>query len=236
MARATLPPRLRDVLVARLSDFPEATRIVLRAAAAAGRRVDDEVLGVVLGISKKAVADALRPAVSQGVLVDAEIAGEGRPGYTFRHALLAEVAERELMHGERDRLHAAFASELERRGEVDGVAVEPAELAFHWVAANDRGRAVPALVDAGLAAERVYAFADARRQYEQALTFWPADEDVPLSAGLDRVAVLQHAAESAVLAGAYIDAVAFGRKAIMAAEVDEIVDGRPDPVRARCIA
>jgi DNA-binding CsgD family transcriptional regulator len=226
-----LPPRLRDVLVARLSEFPEATRIVLRAAAAAGRRVDDEVLGAVLGLSPKAVADALRPAVSQGVLVDAADAGDGRAGYAFRHALLAEVAERELLHGERDRLHAAFAAELERRGEVDGIAVEPAELAYHWVAANDRGRAVPALVDAGLAAERVYAFADARRQFEQALTFWPPEEDVPVTAGLDRVAVLQHAAESAVLAGAYSDAVAFGRKAIMTAELDEVVAGRPDPIR-----
>ena len=226
-----LPPRLRDVLVARLSEFPEATRIVLRTAAAAGRRVDDEVLGVVLGLSPKAIADALRPAIAQGVLVDAGTADDGSPGYVFRHALLAEVAERELLHGERDRLHAAFASELERRGEVDGVAVSPAELAFHWVAARDREHAVPALVDAGLAAERVYAFADARRQFEQALTFWPADEEAQLVTGLDRVAVLQHAAESAVLAGAYADAVAFGRRAIMTAELDDVIDGRPDPAR-----
>jgi DNA-binding CsgD family transcriptional regulator len=230
-AAGDLPPQLRDVLVARLSEFPEATRIVLRAAAAAGRRVDDEVLGAVLGLAPKAVADALRPAVSQGVLVDAEDERDGRAGYTFRHALLAEVAERELLHGERDRLHAAFASELERRGEVAGIAVEPAELAYHWVAANDRERAVPALIDAGLAAERVYAFADARRQFEQALTFWPAEDEPQLSAGLDRVAVLQHAAESAVLAGAYADAVAFGRRAIMTAELDEVVAGRTDPIR-----
>jgi DNA-binding CsgD family transcriptional regulator len=229
--RSELPPRLRDVLVARLSEFPEATRIVLRAAAAAGRRVDDEVLGAVLGLSPKAVADALRPAVSQGVLVDAADERNGRSGYAFRHALLAEVAERELLHGERDRLHAAFASELERRGEVDGIAVEPAELAYHWVAANDRERAVPALIDAGLAAERVYAFADARRRFEQALTFWPAEEEVPLTVGLDRVALLQHAAESAVLAGDYSDAVAFGRKAIMTAELEDVVSGHSDPIR-----
>jgi DNA-binding CsgD family transcriptional regulator len=226
-----LPPRLRDVLIARLSQFPESTRIVLRAAAAAGRRVDDEVLGVVLGLSPKAIADALRPAIAQGLLVDAGTADDGPAGYVFRHALLAEVAERELLHGERDRLHAAFASELERRGEVDGVAVSPAELAYHWVAARNHERAVPALVDAGLEAERVYAFADARRQFEQALTLWPADQEVPQAVGLDRVAVLQHAAESAVLSGAYADAVTLGRRAIMTAELDEVIDGRPDPTR-----
>jgi DNA-binding CsgD family transcriptional regulator len=226
-----LPPRLRDVLVARLSGFPESTRIVLRAAAAAGRRVDDDVLAVVLGLSPRAIADALRPAIAQGVLVDAGSADDGPAGYAFRHALLAEVAERELLHGERDRLHAAYGSELERRGAVDGVAVSPAELAYHWVAARDRDRAVPALVDAGLEAERVYAFADARRQFEQALTLWPADQDHQPTIGLDRVAVLQHAAESAVLSGAYADAVALGRRAIMTAELDEVIERRPDPVR-----
>ena len=46
-------------------------------------------------------------------------------GTSFHHALLAELAESELIHGERDRLHAAFASELERRGEVDGVDGRP---------------------------------------------------------------------------------------------------------------
>ena len=226
-----LPPLLRDVLVARLSELPEATRIVLRAAAAAGRRVDDEVLGVVLGLSPRAIADALRPAISQGILVDAVDAVDGRSGYVFHHALLAEVAESELLHGERDRLHVAFALELERRGEVDGIPVSPAELAYHWVAARDHDRAVPALVAAGLEAERVYAFADAKRQFERALSLWPDDPPSDSEAGLDRVAVLQHAAESSILSGAYADAVAFGRQAIVAAELDDVIDGRPDPAR-----
>jgi DNA-binding CsgD family transcriptional regulator/tetratricopeptide (TPR) repeat protein len=228
---AGLPPLLRDVLVARLSDLPEATRIVLRAAAAAGRRVDDEVLGVVLGLSPTAISDALRPAISHGILVDAADASGGRAGYEFHHSLLAEVAENELLHGERERLHAAFALELERRGEVDGVVVSPAELAYHWLAAHDRERALPALVAAGLEAERVYAFAEARRYLERALSLWPDDPSAAAATGLDRVAVLQRAAESAVLSGAYADAVAFGRQAIVAAELDDVIGGRPDPAR-----
>jgi DNA-binding CsgD family transcriptional regulator len=226
-----LPARLRDVLAARLAELPPATRIVLRAAATAGRVVDDEVLAVVLGLSPSAIADAIRPALAHGILVDAGGSGDDPRGYTFHHGLLAELAESELVHGERDRLHAAFAAELERRGDVSGVTVAPAELAYHWVAAGDRDRAVPALVDAGLAAERVYAFADARRGFEQALELWPDDGDVETPSGLDRIAVIQHAAESAVLTGAYSEAVALGRQAIMAAELDDAMEGSPDPRR-----
>ena len=68
--------------------------------------------------------------------MDAGRVGGGRGGYVFRHAFLAEVANGELFHGERDRLHAAFVSscrEVSRRRPG-----QPAELAYHWVAARDR--------------------------------------------------------------------------------------------------
>ena len=76
----------------------ERTRQVLRGAAAAGRRVDEELLAEVLGLTVPVVAEALRPAVAHGVLVDA---GPMGGGYAFHHALLAEVAYSELLQGER---------------------------------------------------------------------------------------------------------------------------------------
>ena len=225
-----LPPGLRDVLVARLAGLPPDTQRVLRAASAAGRRVDDELLAAVLEMPAGAVADALRPAITQGILVDADRFDDTMGGYAFRHALLAEVANGELLHGERDRFHAAFGDELERRGEIGGVPVTPAELAYHWVAARDRTRALPALVAAGAAAERVYAFAEARRHYEQALALW--DDDVARDDGrLDRIVVLQRGAECAVLTGAYDRAVQLGQLAITAAEIAAATGGEHEPDR-----
>ena len=213
-----LSPELRDVLAARLSGLPDDTQRLLRAASAAGRRVDEDLLAAVLAVPAQSVADALRPAISQGILV-AQGHGDDDPGgYAFRHALLAEVANDELLHGERDRLHASFGAELERRGEVGGVPVTPAELAYHWVAARDRARAVPALVAAGIAAERVYAFPEARRHYERALELWDAKPLSSHAAGMDKVAVMQRAAECSVLTGAYARAVELGRAAIAAVE------------------
>ena len=145
---------------------------------------------------------------------------DGLGGYAFRHALLAEVANRELLHGERDRLHAAFGGELERRGEIGGVPVSADELAYHWVAARDRARALPALVAAGAAAEHVYAFGQARRHFERALELWDDEAVSAGSARMDRIGVLQRAAECAVLTGGYERAVQLGRAAIPAAEID----------------
>ena len=136
---------------------PSAADQACCAAAAAGRRVDDEILAAVLEAPHAEVADALREAMSRRILVDAD----GIGGYAFRHALLREVAYDELLFGERDRLHSAFAQQLALRGQVGGVPVTAAELAHHRDAARNVDRAVPAWIDAGLAAERIYAFADA---------------------------------------------------------------------------
>ena len=222
-----LPPGLRDVLVERLGSLPDRTRQLLRGASVAGRRVDEELLAEVLGLTVPVVADALRPAVVHGVLVPAGPVGGG---YAFHHALLAEVAYRELLQGERDRLHAAFGRELERRGEIGGVPVTAAELAHHWDAARDRDRAIPALLLAGQSAESVYAFAEAGVYYERALGLLATGDD-PSGTALDRSEILQRAAECAVLTGSYARAIEFGQRAVMAAELDGVADGRPDPVR-----
>ena len=108
--------------------------------------------------------------------------------------------------------------------------VTPAELAYHWVAARDRTRALPALVAAGAAAERVYAFAEARRHYEQALELWD-DDGSREDGGPDRIGVLQRAAECAVLTGAYDRAVQLGRMAINTAEIAAATGDDREPAR-----
>ncbi len=216
----TLPPQLRDVLLARLAVLPLRVQEVLRAAAAGGRRVDEDLLATVLDLPQHDVVEALRTAIHEGILVDFT-GPDGRPaGYAFRHALLREVVYGVLLQGERIRLHAAFAAQLAQRGEVGGVPVEPSELAFLWDAARDAARAVPALVAAGRAGERAYAFADAARQYERALELWDGAGAVVLPEDLDQVGVLERAAECALMSGDYAHAVERGRDAIATLEAD----------------
>ena len=97
-----------------------------------------------------------------------ERAGDTR--FEFRHALVQEAAYSELLPGERSRVHAGYAQVLAKIPGRD--ASRAMELAHHWEAAGDLPRAFDARIQAGLAAEAIYASAEARAGFEHALELW----------------------------------------------------------------
>jgi DNA-binding CsgD family transcriptional regulator len=213
-----LPPSLRDTLLARIELLAEPTQQVLEVVAVAGAAVADPLLAEVAGLPEAELLAGLREAVSAHVL----LADAGDGTYGFRHALVKEAVYAELLPGERTRLHARFAAALAARddGGDPGLA---AELAWHWYAAHDLERALPAAVDAGLAAERAYAFAEAQRQFERALELWERSGGEPAAkVGMDKAELLARAGEAAANAGAADRAVALVRGAL--AEVDPAAD------------
>jgi DNA-binding CsgD family transcriptional regulator/tetratricopeptide (TPR) repeat protein len=223
-AGTVLPPSLRDVLLVRFEVLPEQAQEVLRVAAVAGRRVQHELLVGVAGADERALLAGLREAVAHQVLVvDPE-----QGFYAFRHALVQEAVYAELLPGERTRLHAAFARELEARPQLAGGSgpAAVAEIAVHWHAARDQPRALAAAVRAGLQALSGYAFAEAQRHLERALELWERVPDASERAGLDHRSVLEQAAEAADLAGDHV------RAAVLVEAALAEVDPAGDPVRA----
>ncbi len=219
-----LPPTLRDTLMARIETLPDRTQHVLRVAATAGREVEHDVLAAVADLPEAELFDALRQAISAYVLVP----DNEREAYAFRHALVQEAVYGDLLPGERVQLHAAYATTLAAREDCGGCdqASAAAELAHHWYAAHDLDRALPAAVRAGLAAERVYAHAEAQRQFERALELWERAPAVQPDLGLDRVDLLGRAAEAAFRVGGADRAVALVRTAL------KQVDAEVEPLRA----
>ena len=189
------PTTLVASLTARLAVLSTPTREVVRIVALGGRSIDEGLLVAVADRPLAEVRAALREAVERRVLVIGE---DGRIG--FRHALVREVSEAELLAGERRELHERLASVLSERPELAELspAGAAAELAFHWEAAGRREEALAAAIDAGLAASRVAAWADADRQYERALRL---AESAPMPEGIDRIELLRRAAEAAELSG-----------------------------------
>jgi DNA-binding CsgD family transcriptional regulator/tetratricopeptide (TPR) repeat protein len=167
---------------------------------------------------------ALRVLVAQQLLV----ARPDKDGYQFRHALLREVVVADLLPGERAQLHAAYAHALTERPELAGAspAMLAAELAIHWEGAGDVAQALPARVEAGLAAERARAFAEADRHYQRALDLWEQVADPGRPAGLDWVDLLTRAAEATALTGTTVRAIGLLEGALKA------VDPAVEPVRA----
>jgi DNA-binding CsgD family transcriptional regulator/tetratricopeptide (TPR) repeat protein len=217
-ADGELPQSLRDTLLARIELLGEPAQQVLAVAAAAGSRVGHELLAEVAATDEAELLAGLREAVSAHVL----LVDTGDGTYRFRHALVKEAVYAELLPGERTRLHARYAAALAGRdgGGDPGLA---AELAWHWYAAHDLDRALPAAVEAGKAAERAYGFAEAQAQFERALELWERCGDVgERPGGLDKAELLARAGEAASNAGAVDRAVALVRGAL--GEVDKAKD------------
>ena len=217
-----LPASLRDVMLTRLEQLSPATQGVLRVLAAAGRRVDYGLIAAASGLDEDDLAEALREAVAAQVLLPSA----DDSAFEFRHALLRETAYAELLPGERERLHAELADQIESRSQA-GVpgSVLHAELAHHRHAAGDPDRALPASVRAGEEAARVHAHPEALRHFQRALELW--DRVVPATRnGFDEIEITVGAATAARAAGEHQLAVALSTRSI------ELVDARRDPLRA----
>ena len=195
-----LPPTLRDLLGGRIQLLPEQAQLVLAVAAVAGRQVPHRLLAAVADLDDRELAKALRVVVAHRLLVTRP----GEDGYRFRHALLRDAVEADLLPGERARLHAEYAHTLTDQPELADAApaVAAAELAVHWDAAGEPAQALAARIEAGLAAEHTHAFAEAARHFQRALVLWDRVPDQGQRSGLDRVDLLAHTADATAFAGA----------------------------------
>jgi DNA-binding NarL/FixJ family response regulator len=175
-----LPAGLAALLLSRVEQLSDATQQVLRAAAVAGRKADDELVRAASGLAAAEYEGAVREAVTHQLLVP-----HGTEGYVFRHALLREAVYADLLPGERTRLHATMCSLLadEQRLTMPGTA---AELAQHCLASHDIPGAFAASVRAGEDAEQLGAPAEAHRHYDQALALWERVAEPEKTAGMAR--------------------------------------------------
>jgi DNA-binding CsgD family transcriptional regulator len=185
-----LPSGLAALLLARVARVSDAAQQVLRAAAVAGRRANDQLVLAASGLGDAEYTEAVRELVAQQLLVP-----DGLDGYRFRHALLREAVYGDLLPGERTRLHGRFAALL---ADVPGAA---AELAYHSLTSHDVPGALAASVRAGEEAERIGAPAEAHQHYDQALELWDRAADAEALAGMNRGELALKSAVAAALSG-----------------------------------
>jgi len=219
--RSALPPTLRDALMLRVERLSPAAQQVLRVIAV-GQRLDDELLATVAELDRPALNEALREAVTNHIVA---VTADGY--YGFRHALLREVVDDDLLPGERSAVDLALAAALEARAERDGMGVWlAAGIAHHYIAAGDQPAGLRASVRAADMAESVHAYGQAAALLERAIELFDRVPDPETLAGADRVALLQRAAIAHQLDGdsARQEAVA---KAALA-----VLDERAEPRRA----
>jgi DNA-binding CsgD family transcriptional regulator/tetratricopeptide (TPR) repeat protein len=219
-----LPTGLADLMLVRLDQLDDVSRLAVRAVAVVGRRATHELLARGVDLDEATLEQALRAAVEANVLVAA-----GGDGYTFRHALLAEAVYLDLLPGERTRLHAAYAKVLAERGSAGSAA----ELARHARAAHDLVTATQASIQAGNEAMAIGGPDEAARHYEAALELC-ADPQVSsaiaAAGGFDQVGLVVSAAVAMAAAGHPFRAIALVEHQLL-----QLPDGATALDRARLL-
>jgi len=225
-----LPESLRDLLLARVAQLPEQTQAVLRTAAAGVGQVSHELLAAASGLDNGALLAALRPAVAAGVLV---VDGNG---YRFRHALISEAVRDDLLPAERAAAHLRFAQSLAADHVLASDGRGAAELAFHWHAAGDPGRALESAWQAADDAGARLAYAERLDMLERVLELWAQVTGAADCIGCDRSAVLDAAVVAAGQAGELERGVTLATAALTEAEGDPVRTARLLGQRAPMLA
>lgn len=170
--RGGMPPAIQGVIEQRMARLSDRCREVLTLAAVCGPHFDLATLVGADGLPAGEVADALDEAE-----IAAVIAAVGTPTgrFQFTHALLRQSLYDALPRAQRALLHRRVGDTLERRQGSDPAGPSYgtlAQLAHHFMAAQDEAGAVKALEYALACAEhsaRIHADEESVRLYRQAI-------------------------------------------------------------------
>jgi DNA-binding CsgD family transcriptional regulator len=184
------PDTLRDALMLRVERLSEPAQEILRLVAV-GQRLEHPVLVETSGLDERTLRDTLRETVEGHILIADD------DWHRFRHALLREVVDDDLLPGERATLHLRLAHALKKRIPERPGPVLIAAIAHHFAAAGEQPEALEWSVHAATAAERAYAHGEAQALLERALELWDRVPDAEERAGADRVTLLTRAGNAA---------------------------------------
>ncbi|CAM5672644.1 helix-turn-helix transcriptional regulator [Streptomyces aurantiogriseus] len=169
---AGLTDSLRDLLLVRVETLPESAQKVTRIVAEGGSTVEYRLLAAVARLTEDDLIEALRAAVGANIL----LATPTDDGYRFRHSLVREAVGDDLLPGERSRLNRRYAEALEADPTLVPADERVMRLASYWYHAHDAAKALPAVLDASVAARSRHAYSEQLRLLERAMELW---ETVP---------------------------------------------------------
>jgi tetratricopeptide (TPR) repeat protein len=161
----TVPATLRDSLMARLDRLAPVKEIA-QIGACFGREFSYELLAGVSTLRNEQLELALQSLVEAGL-----VNRRGTPPdaiYTFKHALVQDVAYDSLLKSKRQQLHAHIAQVLEKAF-PERVANEPELLAHHFTQAGNLAEAIPLWRKAGVLSMARVALREAAARFQMGL-------------------------------------------------------------------
>jgi len=164
-----VPASIHDSLMERLDRLASAKRVA-QIASVFGRRFNHEGISSVLPGKGQALEHALRALETAGIVYR----GEEPQGtvFTFKHAMIQEVAYSSLLKEERRELHARVASWLLQEAAIEESS-QPALLGYHYERAGNIPEAIEAWLQAGKSALRRSATKEAVAHLREGLSLIP---------------------------------------------------------------
>ncbi len=153
-----IPSTLQDSLMARLDQMGPA-KVIAQVAGAIGREFNYELLEAIVPLTPQRLREGLAALQRAGLVYVESRVSEST--YTFKHALVQEVAYQSLLRSRRRELHSSIAEVLERS--FPQTARDTPELvAHHWTEAGNFERAIAGWLAAGRRASE-------RSEYREAI-------------------------------------------------------------------
>jgi tetratricopeptide (TPR) repeat protein len=158
-----LPPGVQTIVRRRLGHLDRSTVDVLRQASVLGSQFTFDALARVTERPPDELLLRLEEALRGRILEERAIVA-GQPTYAFADRSVQETLYEEISLVRRSRYHASAARVLESLA-AEGASVPAAELAQHFLRANDYDKALEYTLRAGDEAVRLYGREEALRQY-----------------------------------------------------------------------
>jgi len=159
LRQSVMPSGVRSLIQARLHSLGNQAQNLLELAAVIGRAFDLGLLSDAGALEEAVAYDTIEPLVNSGLIVEN---AEG-DAYYFTHDKLRQTLYEGIGGYRRRRLHLRVAQALKTAGG------EPAELAHHYLRAQEWRPALENLVSAAQRAEKSYAWETALASYDRAL-------------------------------------------------------------------
>ncbi len=180
-----LPSGVRALIRARFGELNEDARELLEVAAVIGRSFDLGLLCGAAGLGEIEAFTKIKPLMGSGLIV--ETSREMK--YHFSHDKLRQALYEDIESPQRRMMHLQVAKALEEGG------CEPAELAHHYMRAEDWRPALENLVRAARKAEGGHAWETALKDYGRALEIvgkLPGSEETRFDLLAARESLIEH--------------------------------------------